>query len=152
MGVAKAARVHVHQVAEEHAGTDLAGSVIGRFYLAGVIDPEQLNAARLLADSYAAYQRAVDSPRPPKAVNVEGTSGALPLDMPSDLARRARRRWGAILGILQAANNAHRGAAIYAACDYIVLRDLDNLGHLLPDLKLGLNAIAQAYGLIEQAA
>jgi hypothetical protein len=151
MSTGKKARERVHGVAAEHSGTELAGSVIGRLYLAGLIEPEQLNAARLLIDTYASYQRAVDSPRPPKAVNIGGTSGAIPADVSPENATRARSAWGTITGVIQAANNVHRGATIYAACDYIVLRDEEQL-HLLPSLRLGLNAIARAYGLAEKAA
>ncbi len=151
MSVAKEARVRVHDVAPEHAGTDLAATVVGRLYLAGELEPEQMNAARLLADTYASYQRAVDSPRPPKAVNIGGASGALPPDVSPEAATRARSAWGTITGVLQAANNVHRGATLYAACDYIVLRD-EHHPHMNGDLRLGLNAIAQAYGLANEAA
>lgn len=151
MSVAKAARVRIHKVAPEHAGTDLAASVVGRLYLNGDLEPEQLGAARLFADTYATYQRVMDSPRPPKAINIGGASGPEPRDVSPEYAQRARSQWGTITGVLQAANNAHRSATIYAACDYIVLRDLE-LPHLIADMRLGLNAIAQSYGLAARAA
>ena len=151
MSVAKAARVRVNKVAPEHAGTDLASTVVGRLYLQGKLEPEQLSAARLLADTYAAYQRAVDSPRPPKAVNIGGASGPTPQDVSPDFAHRARSQWGAITGLLQAENNKHRTTAIYAACDYVVLRDID-LPHLFADMRIGLDAIARQYGLGERSA
>ena len=151
MGVAKAARIRVHKVAPEHAGTDLAATVVGRLYLKGQLEPEQLNAARLFADTYAAYQRAVDSPRPPKAVNIGGASGPSPRDVSPETAVRAARQWGAITGVLQVANNKHPGSAIYAACDYVVLRDQE-LPHLFVDMRLGLDAIARQYGLGERSA
>jgi hypothetical protein len=151
MSVAKAARVRVHDVAEEHAGTDMAATVIGRLFLKGELEPEQVSAARLIAETYAAYQRAIDSPRPPKAVNIGGASGSTPPDVTPEQAMEARRRWGTVIGILQVANNAHRGSAIYAACDYVVLRDIE-LSHLFPDMRLGLNAIVRAYRLGERSA
>lgn len=151
MSVAKDARIRVHDVSSENAGTELAGSVIGRLYLRGEINSDQLRAAMIFSQAYADYQRAVDSPRPPKAVNIDGASGSTPVDMDAKRANRARSEWGSMIGILQLANNAHRHAAVYAACDYIVLRDTD-LPHLLPSMRLGLNAIARAYGLAERAA
>lgn len=151
MLTAREGRERVHGVRMTDSATDLAGSVAGRLYLKGGLTTGQLKAAWYLRDTYAAFQRAVDSPRPPKAVALGQSSGGEAPDVSAEQSARARKNWRTMTGLLQDENCVHRGAAIYAACDFIVLRDLD-LPHLEDSLKLGLDAIARTYGLEAKAA
>jgi hypothetical protein len=144
MSVVKSARSRVHGVNADDAGTDLAASVVGRLYLAGKLTPEQMNAARLIADCYASFQRAVDSPAQPKAVAIGASSGPSPRDVEPEQSLRARERWTDIERLLGKVNAIHRGSTIYAACYYVILLDLD-LPHLVDDMRLGLSVIAGAY-------
>jgi hypothetical protein len=151
MQVARDARRRVHGVSVSDTGTDLAGSVVGRLYLAGGLTVEQISAANILRDVYASFQRAVDSPRPPRAVAIGEASGPSPRDVSEEAAYQAKSQWKAIERLLGKVNAVHRGSTIYAACYYVVLSDLD-LPHLFPDMRIGLDAIAASYGLAARAA
>lgn len=152
MAVGKEARVRVHGVPAEHAGTDLAGTVCGRLVLQGSISPDHHEAAKAFAATYARYQRAIGSPRQPKAVEIgAATGGGSETDMTPEQCDKARRQWEDAVRALQEANAQHRSATIFAACDYLVLRD-EYHPHLFGDLRLGLNALARHYGLEARTA
>jgi hypothetical protein len=155
MAVGKEARVRVHGedqgVTADNAGTELAGSVCGRLLLQGSISSEHMDAAKAFQETYAAYQRVMDSPRPPKAVEIGGATGGSLREITPEQANRAKERWAEACLCLARTNQEHRTATIYAACDYIVLRD-QYLPHLFGDLRLGLNALARHYGLVARRA
>ncbi len=151
MAVGKEARERVLGVKAEHAGTELAGSVCGRLLLQGSISPEHMDAAKAFQETYATYQRVMDSPRPPKAVEIGGSTGGTAREITPEQADRAKERWTEACLCLARVNQEHRTASIYAACDYIVLRD-QYLPHMFGDLRLGLNALARHYGLVARRA
>lgn len=146
MSVAREARERVHSVRPSESGTDLAGSFIGRLLLTGEITKPQFVAAQNLIDEYARFQRAVDSPPPPRAVNIGGFSSGTPADMPADVCKEAIARWKETVIAIGVANAEHRGAAIYAALYYCVLMD-ETLMHMIGDMRLGLNALRHRYGV-----
>jgi len=152
MQVAKEARQRVFGVSEADSATELAGSVCGRLLLQGSISREQLDAAIAYQETYAAFQRAIDAPAPPRAVNIGGFSSGAPRDMSPDQCEKFKARWKAAKSVLTELDIAQRGTSVtYAACDYIVLNDRF-LPHLFGDLRLGLNALARHYGLVARRA
>jgi len=152
MHVAKEARQRVFGISVEASGTELAGTVCGRLLLQGSLTQQQMDAAKAFADTYAGYQRAMDSPRPPKAVEIGGATGrGSLLDVSPEQAKLARKRWDAAVRVLVEANMYHRAATLYAAADYLVLRD-EMHGHMVGDLRLALNALARHYGLVARRA
>lgn len=147
MHVGKEARERVHGVRSEDSGTELAGTVCGRLLLQGSINRQQLDAATELQSAYAAYQRAIDAPPLPRAVNIGGASGSAP-EMSTAQCAKAIGRWKAAKAVLVGLDIANRGASVVnAAVDYIVLQD-KYLPHMFGDLQLGLNALARHYGLM----
>lgn len=151
MQVAKEARQRVFGVSEADSATDRAGTVCGRLCLTGEITGDQLEAAKAFAATYSAYQRAMNSPRPPKAVEIGGITGGGALnDITPEQHTKALKQWDAAKRALVEANMYHHGS-IYAACDYLALRDELHL-HMLGDLRVGLNALARHYGLVARRA
>lgn len=152
MQVAKEARQRVFGVsAADSAGKD-AGTVCGRLFLQGTITYRQLQAAEAFSRTHAAYQRAIDSPRPPKAVEIGAATGrGESMDVTVEEKWRAINAWDRARRALVEANGFHRHASLIAACDYLVLRD-EMHGHMIGDLRLALNVLVRHYGLLAIAA
>lgn len=151
MQVGKEARQRVFGVSAADSASDQAGTVCGRLCLTGEITGDQLEAAKAFAATYSSYQRAMNSPRPPKAVEIGGITGGGSLnDITPERHTKALKQWDAAKRALVEANIYHRGS-IYAACDYFALRDEMHL-HMLGDLRVGLNALARHYGLVARRA
>ncbi|MDB6035996.1 MAG: hypothetical protein JWM16_6334 [Verrucomicrobiales bacterium] len=152
MQVAKEARQRQFGVPAEASGTDRAGTVVGRLAMKGTLTTAQLEAAKAFATSYSKYQRALNSPRPPKAVEIGGATGRGDAsDISPEQHVKALREWDAAKMCLSEANGFHRHATLYVACDYLVIRD-ELQEHLVGDLKLALNALVHFYGLNAIAA
>lgn len=146
MHVVKSARQRVHGVNVADSGTELAGSVCGRLLLQGLITRPQMDAALAFADTYGTYARVMGLPRQPKAVAMGlPTSGSGRDESPEQYAR-AKARWDDACRAIQEANYLHRNGSLYAACDYLVLRD-ELHEHMLGDLRLALNALARHFGV-----
>jgi hypothetical protein len=151
MQVAKEARQRVFGVSEADSATELAGTVCGRLFLAREITQQQLDAAKAFAETYATYQRAMNSPRPPKAVEIGGITGGGALrDISPEQHVKAKERWDAAVKVLVEANHYHPGS-IYAACDYLALRD-ELHPHMVGDFRVGMNSLARHYGLVARRA
>lgn len=152
MTVAKEARQRVHGVSAEDSGTELAGTICGRLLLQGSISREHMDAAVAFQQTYAQYQRAVDSPRPPKAVQIGAASGGQVREVSPEQAAIAIANWRNAKAVLVNVDIEGRGTSLAnAACDYIVLQERF-LPHLFGDLRLGLNALARHYGLVAKRA
>ena len=154
MRVAREARERIFGVPEKDSATELAGSVCGRLLLRGLLSQPQMDAAKAFAAAYAAYHRAIDAPRPPKAVEIGAASGrGSGMDVTPEQAQRAKDNWRHACNALREANcePTNRGCTLYASCDYLVLRD-ENQPHLIGDLRVALNVLARNYGLVARAA
>lgn len=152
MQVAKEARQRVFGLSAEQSATERAGTVCGRLALQGTITTRQLEASKAYASTYAAYQRAMNSPRPPKAVEIGAATGrGESLDVTVEEKWRAINAWDRARRALVEANGFHRHASLIAACDYLVLRD-EMHGHMIGDLRLALNVLVRHYGLLAIAA
>lgn len=152
MQVAKEARQRLFGLSVEQSATERAGTVCGRLALQGSITTRQLEAAKAFARTYADYQWAMNSPRPPKAVEIGAATGrGGGLDISPEQHRKAIAAWDSVRRSLVEANSEYRGANLIAACDYLVLRD-EMHGHMIGDLRLALNALVRHYGLMAVAA
>jgi hypothetical protein len=152
MQVAKEGRQRVFKVSAEDSGTELAGTVCGRLRLTRSISGAQHEAAKAFAATYAAYQRALNSPRSPKAVEIGGATGrGEGPDLTPEQHARALYAWDKVTRLLTLANGIHRNATLYAACDYLILRDEYHI-HLVPDLHVALDYLVDHYGLKALAA
>jgi hypothetical protein len=152
MQVAKEGRQRVFKVSAEDSGTELAGTVCGRLRLIRSISGAQHEAAKAFAATYAAYQRALNSPRSPKAVEIGAATGrGEGPDLTPEQHIKALGDWDRVTRLLSRANGYHRGATLYAACDYLILRDEFHI-HLVPDLHIALDYLVDHYGLKALAA
>lgn len=157
--VAKDARIR-HGVKPAHALGQNAATIVGRLFDEGKITLDQLRAAELMRSIYTIYQRAIDVPPGPKAVAIGQPSRGEPSGMTLEQVERAKARWEFVRDLLIGEDIRARGtAAVYAATYAIVIAHGDHpderqaaLDHLVPDLRLGLDAIARAYGWLERAA
>src|SRR4051812_34351165 len=94
MQVAKEARQRVFGVSEGDSATELAGTVCGRLLLGREITQSQMDAAKAFAETYAIYQRAIDAPRPPKAVEIGAATGrGAMFDVTREQFVRALKQW-----------------------------------------------------------
>src|SRR5207249_1043175 len=93
------------------------------------------------------YRQAMGAPRQPAAVDLNRIAGAT-ASGPDHVAfvLRAKRRYLAMSRAVQDCANQHRGANLFAALHYFVMRD-EFHAHMLGDLRLGLNALARHYGM-----
>ncbi len=138
-----------------HVMDQLAGHLIGRLVINGTLTNLQGDAAGKYAEDVANYRQAMSGPRPPGAVDLNAVHGGTSTAAEhTAFVQRAVRRFmgeergkvGGVCGALQGAAAANRGANIYAAMDYFVLRD-EFHAHMLRDLKLGLDALTAFYKL-----
>ena len=146
MHVVKSARQRVFGVSIADSGTELAGTVCGRLFLQGEIKRPQLDAALAFADTYHKYSRAMGLPRQPKAVAMGLPTSGSGRDETPEQYGRCKERWDEACKVIQDANSIYRYGALYAACDYLVLRD-ELHEHMLPSLKLALSALARHFGV-----
>jgi hypothetical protein len=152
MQVGKEARQRVFKVSAEDSATELAGTVCGRLRLIRSITVAQHEAAKAFAATYQAYQRALNSPRSPKAVEIGAATGrGEGIDLTPEQHARALYEWDKVTRLLSLANGIHRHTTLYAACDYLILRD-ELHEHLVPDLHIALDYLVSHYGLRALAA
>lgn len=123
----------------------MAGSFVGRLRLQGDLSQIQYEAAITWQDDVRAYGIARNSPPDASAIDLNRVQGLGSGTEKPAQARRAVRRYEDAREAVQAAQNAMHGrAALFAALSYIVERDVW-LSHLVGDLRLALNALAQHY-------
>ena len=142
-----AARHRLHGVPFLSARDQLAGSVIGRMVMSGELSRAQGDASIKYAEDVDNYRQALGAPRQPAAIDLNRIAGATAAG-PDHVAfvLRAKRRYLAMTRAVQEIANQHRGANLFAALHYFVVRD-EFHAHMLGDLRLGLNALAHHYGL-----
>ncbi|GEM_PF-2000829 len=121
-----------------------AGSFIGRLAMSGEITAQQHEAALRYLEVYTEMQIAVGGPKPSGAVNLNATKG-LPGPENVERSTKALAGWRAAEKAVQERQNELRGqGAIYAALDYCVIRDQEQI-HMLGWLREGLNALARHF-------
>jgi hypothetical protein len=139
------ARMRLWDLSIEDARTADAGSFVGRLRMSGELTPPQYEAAMSWLTDVENYRWAVGGPKQPNAMNLNRVIG-LPTD--GDNFERARRYEDRYRDASKAVMNAQielRGACnLFGALDAILIRDMD-LMHLVPDLKLALNALDRHY-------
>lgn len=151
MAVAVTARNRVHGVPLAVAKDQRAGSVVGRMVMAGVLTKAQGDASTRYAEDVAAYHQAISAPRQPGAVDLNAGHGQSVLEENVRAKLRAVRRYTGAREAVQGEADLRRGANLFAALDYFVLRD-ENHSHMLPWLRLALDALAVFYGMETERA
>lgn len=150
-----ALRMKVFGLTEPEARNQMAATYIGRLRLINRrrdqstdgINEGQYDAAVAYQEAYEGFQRAVKSPDALRSGVGGGDQGES-----DDYARRCKAaiaRWNGIQAAVQIEQGYHenRGANMWAALDYLVLRDQQH-PHMIGDLRLALNAIGHHMGII----
>lgn len=148
-----ALRMRVFGLTEKEARDQKAATYVGRLCLAGMrkstdgISEAQYDAAVAYLEARQNFKRAVKSPD----ALATGNGGASGVEGPGyeEWCQRAVRKWEAIQASIQTEQGFHenRGANMWAALDYLVLRDQQH-PHMIGDLRLALNAVGHHLGII----
>jgi len=144
-----------------HVLDQRAGSVIGRMAMRGELSASQYEAAVKYIEDVDNYRRAISAPRQPGAVDLNAVrgSGATGPDHVAFVERAKRRYMGdhvkgerGVVGTIRECQNsiANRGSNLFAALDYLVLRD-EFYTHMVADCRIALNALARHYGFLVKA-
>jgi hypothetical protein len=150
-----ALRMKVFGLSEPEARNQMAATYIGRLRLINRrrdqstdgLNEGQYDAAVAYREAYEGFQRALKSPDALRTGVGGGDQGES-----DDYARRcvaAVARWDGIKAAVRLEQGFHenRGANMWAALDYLVLRDQQH-PHMIGDLRLALNAIGHHLGII----
>lgn len=144
-------RMRLFGLSEADARDQKAETYIGRLCMAGRknnadgITQVQYDAAQEYLSAYESFQRAVKSPdalRSPAG----GGNGA-ESDGYANWCRNAVQRYENAFKAVREAQEVHRGANMYAAIDYLVVRN-EQHPHMVGDCRLALNALAHHFGLM----
>lgn len=148
-----ALRMRVFGLTEKEARDQKAATYVGRLRLANCrhstdgISEAQYDAAVAYREAYEAFQRAVKSPDALRT----GNGGACGPESDDYViwCQRAVAKWEGIKAAVYLEQGFHenRGANMWAALDYLVIRD-EQHPHMIGDLRLALNAIGHHLGMI----
>jgi len=139
-------------LSEADARDQMASTYLGRLRMASrgrdmaadSITQQHYDAAQEYLKVYEAFQRAIKSPDALRSAT-GGGSGA-ESDGYADWCKTAVRRHENAIKAIREAQEAHRGANLYAALDYIVVRN-EQHPHMIGDCRLALNALSHHFGL-----
>lgn len=124
-----------------------AGSFVGRCYLAGQLTRMQVEAAQIYHQERSNYSTVCGGPKAAGAVNLNATKGA-PNDIENlEFAARAREAYDASYKAIWAKQSQIRlRGQLFASLTLAVIEDKP-LPHLLPWLRIALDALAVHYRL-----
>jgi hypothetical protein len=114
--------------------------------MAGVLSKAQGDAANRYAEEVASYHQAISAPRQPGAVDLNAGHGQSVAEENVGAKLRAVAKYTAARGAVQDVADRRRDANLFAALDHFVLRD-QNHPHMLPWLRIALDALAVFYGM-----
>lgn len=143
------ARVRLFGVPVSHSRDQKAGSFVGRLCLSGELSQAQYDAAQVWLEDRANYLWSIGdiSPKLPGAVNLNTIRGKPTGGENVPAVRRARKRYEEACEAIQKEQDALRlSGHLFGALNYAVERDLA-LFHMIPDVRLALNALARHYRL-----
>lgn len=152
LSVGLEARERVFGVKPAQSRDQMAGSVIGRWCLQGIVTRPQYDAAMAFLESHARNLLAIDAPRQPGAVDLNATHGR-PVSIENvDQLRKWRIAHRDAVSAVQAKQNEVRlQGNLLGALSAVVLRDTE-IEHLAGDVRTALNALVRFYGLMAREA
>lgn len=151
LAVGVAARKRVLGVSLDVAQDQRAGTVVGRWCMAGIISPAEYQAALRWQEDADRYGIAMCSPRQPGAIDLNATKGDSTAPERVHTSQRAYDiHERAILAIQEHQNRLRGNGALFAALYHVVQRDMD-LEHMRGDVALALHTLVQHYGIREDA-
>lgn len=135
------ARMRVFGISEADARRQEGGTVIGRMLQRGDITTDQHRAAERYAEVCNANSRALGATpvtgHPPREGNGEGDY--------AEFCANSRRAYETMMAVIQVACHEQRSQNIIAAMDIFIIRDIHG-GHMVGDLRLGLNCLHRHFG------
>jgi hypothetical protein len=151
------ARQRVHGLPLDQASQPMAGSFLGRLYMAREISRAQYEAGTQWAEHTLAYQRAIAAPRQPGAVDLNATKGSDNYENVEATRRAIVRMMGdkerKIIGARQAVQeeqyslgNAGSRFALLFTLWTAIEQDQERYD-IVPDLRSALNCLVRHYGL-----
>jgi len=145
--VAREARMKIFGIDPDVASTPQAATFMGRLSLLGQqgggISTDQYDALVRFSMDRESYMRSIMAP---DSLAVAGAGGRSSIDEDEDTESRQRckRRYDAARTAIQNAQNENRGNNLWAAVDFIVIKNLD-FSHMIGDLRLVGNALNRHY-------
>lgn len=122
------------------AGRPNAGTVHGVMCLQGELSRPQWDAAEWYIGKRAAWLRAIDAPG---QATGSSSSGTIDEDRHAEFCAQAIRSWQAAIDCIQSASTEVR-TPLAAALDVILVRQ-QQVGHMIGDLRVALNAIHRRF-------
>lgn len=145
--VAKEARMKMYGIAKDVAGSPEAATVVGRLYLLGQrgggISLEQYNGLCQYRDGREQYLKAIQAPDSLASKSSSGPTRSE--DEDAEARAKAKARYMSARRAIQDCQNENPGRNMWAAVDYLVIKDLD-FSYMIGDLRLVGNALARHYG------
>lgn len=137
--LAKQKRVQLFGVKLDEAGTQEAGTVIGRLWLSKEISDEQHSALRRYGELAERYFSSIHAP---DSLRSKGGGSAMRIpDDESDI--ETRRKWNELKREINEAQKYHVGN-LHAALQFIVVRN-EFHEHMLGDVRIAANAMVRYY-------
>lgn len=142
-------RMKMFGLSEKDARDQKAATFIGRMNLMdkkALISDAQYDAAQAYLELRNKYMRAISAPDASKQSG--GATAGMTSEEHSSWCQSQKAKYDAAIEAVRAEQGLHenRGANMYAALDYIVVRD-EQHWHMVGDVRLALNALAHHFGL-----
>ena len=145
-------RMRIFGLSEQDARDQKAATFVGRMNLMdkkALISDAQYDAAIAYLDLRDKYLRAIGAPDASKQSG--GATAGMSTDQHSSWCATQKAKFDGAVEAVRFEQGLHenRGANMYAALDYIVVRD-EQHWHLVGDCRLALNALAHHFGLLSK--
>lgn len=142
-------RMKMFGLSEKDARDQKAATFVGRMNLMdkkALISDAQYDAAQTYLELRNKYMRAISAPDASKQSG--GATAGMTSEEHTSWCQSQRAKYDAAIEAVRAEQGLHenRGANMYAALDYIVVRD-EQHWHMVGDVRLALNALAHHFGL-----
>lgn len=142
-------RMKMFGLSEKDARNQKAATFLGRMNLMdkkALISDAQYDAAIAYLELRDKYMRAISAPDASKQSG--GATAGMSSDDHANWCQTQKARYDAAIEAVRFEQSLHenRGANMYAALDYIVVRD-EQHWHMVGDVRLALNALAHHFGL-----
>lgn len=146
-------RMRLYGLSEKDARDQKAATYIGRLYLTGELGKRphsdaMWDAAQEYLRVYEAFQRAVKSPDALRSGAGGGDQGES--DNYAGWCQSAIERHENAVKAVRREQELHRGANMWAALDYIIVRN-EQHPYMVGDARLALNCLAHHFGLMGKA-
>jgi hypothetical protein len=146
-------RMRIFGLSEQDARDQKAATFVGRMNLMdkkALISNAQYDAAVAYLELRDKYLRAIAAPNASKQSG--GATSGMSSDEHAAWCQNAKAKFDAAQAAVMLEQGLHenRGANMFAALDYLVVRD-EQHWHMVGDCRLALNALAHHFGLLSKS-